>query len=169
MSSKSLTILFTPLDGHGHINACHGIAEGLRDRGHKVVFAIDIAFKDKLKPYGFEEEIHSLPKKPDVNPDISIWADFVSKHGDIFKLSPIEIVEKFCTLGFTQMFDELKARDMQYKQIISRVKPDIIITDSYIASPTQTNSGIPWVWLYSAAPLTCFNDKRLPPGWSGIL
>ncbi len=49
MSEKSLTILFAPLDGWGHINACIGLAEVLLNRGHRVVFAIDISFKGKLK------------------------------------------------------------------------------------------------------------------------
>jgi len=53
--SKSLTVLFAPLDGHGHINACHGLAEELRERGHRVVFTIDNVFKGRLKQYGFEE------------------------------------------------------------------------------------------------------------------
>jgi len=167
MSSKRLTVLFTPLDGYGHINACHGIAEALRDRGHRVIFAVDISFKGKLIPYGFEEEIHSLPKKSDDNPEINVWANIVSKNKETFKLSPIEIVEKFCAVCFSYMYEGLKARDSQYKDIIERVKPDIIIIDSYVASPTITNCGIPWVWLYSAAPLLCLNSDKLPPGWSG--
>ena len=40
-SEDKMTVLFAPLDFHGHVNACHGIAEELRDRGHTVVFAIE--------------------------------------------------------------------------------------------------------------------------------
>ncbi len=43
--SKKLTILFSPLDGYGHVNACTGVAEALRDRGHRIVFAIDKSWK----------------------------------------------------------------------------------------------------------------------------
>jgi UDP:flavonoid glycosyltransferase YjiC (YdhE family) len=54
--SKKFTILFVPLDDSGHVNACIGLAECLRDRGHKIVVAIDPTFKGKLISYGL---IHS--------------------------------------------------------------------------------------------------------------
>jgi UDP:flavonoid glycosyltransferase YjiC (YdhE family) len=55
--SKKFTILFVPLDDSGHVNACIGLAECLRDRGHKIVVAIDPTFKGKLISYGFIEEL----------------------------------------------------------------------------------------------------------------
>jgi len=54
---NSLTILFYPLPAVGHVNASIGLAEALRDRGHKIVFAIDRAWTGKLAMYGFIEEI----------------------------------------------------------------------------------------------------------------
>ncbi len=39
------------------MNAYIGLAECLRDRGHKVVFAIDPIFKGKLISYRFIEEL----------------------------------------------------------------------------------------------------------------
>ena len=167
MPPKRQTVLFTPLDGWGHINACQGLAEAVRDRGHRVVFAIDIAFEGKLKKFGFEEELHSMPRDSNVDPNINFWADFIVKHKKVFLLSPIEIVAKFELFAFDQMYDSLRKRDKQYADIISRVEPDIIVIDSYIGSPTLTNSGIPWVWLYSAAPQLCLLNENVPPGWSG--
>ena len=167
MPSKSLTVLFTPLDGWGHVNACHGLAQAVRDRGHRVVFAIDAGFKGKLVEYGFEEELHS---DPDVDPKLAganFWAEFIVKHKNVFTKSPIEIVEECCVIAFDQMLASAKRRDSQYKDIIARVKPDLIVVDAYCASPTLTNSGIPWVWLYSAAPHLCLLNNKIPPGWSG--
>ena len=54
--SKKL-ILFTPMDGHGHVNSCVGVAQVLLKRGHRIVFAVDSAWKGKLAKYGFEEEL----------------------------------------------------------------------------------------------------------------
>lgn len=31
------------MDGHGHVNACIGVAQVLVSRGHRVVFAVDAA------------------------------------------------------------------------------------------------------------------------------
>jgi len=164
--SNRKTILFTPLDGHGHTNACHVLAEVLRDRGHRVVFAIDIAFEGKLSPFGFEEEIHSLPQDGLQSND-EFWPEFAAKHTPYLKLSPIEVTEKFVSVGFGKMLEHLRDKDSQYEQIIARVKPDVIVIDSYICSPTLTNSNIPFVRLCSAAPLLQLNSNKTPPAWSG--
>ncbi len=50
---KKLTIL----DDDGHINACLSLAQILFERGHRVIFVIDIAWKGKFSKQGFEEEI----------------------------------------------------------------------------------------------------------------
>jgi UDP:flavonoid glycosyltransferase YjiC (YdhE family) len=167
MASKKLTILFTPLDGHGHINACHGLAEELRDRGHRIVFAIDIAFKDRLIPYGFEEAIHGLPADGTDSGE-EFWPIFAEQHAEDFKLDPIGVAEHFFLNATKKMFADNREREHQYKEIIDRIKPDIIINDAYICSPTLTNSGIPWIWLFSAAPHLCLMDERIPPAWSGM-
>ncbi|XP_054152555.1 uncharacterized protein LOC128951331 [Oppia nitens] len=171
-----LTVLFTPLDGWGHINANHGFAEALRDRGHRVVFAVDAKFEGKLKPFGFEEEIHRpKPKASDTEAIenggpvvVDIYAELVRKYADVFKLTPIEIIDRFVATAFGSMLDTSREREEQYRQIIAKVNPDVIVVDSYIGSPTLTHSGKPWVWLYSAAPHLCVNSSKVPPGWSGL-
>ena len=55
-AKKSLTVLFIALDGYGHINACIGIAQQLARRGHRVVFAIERAWRGTAAKYeGIEE------------------------------------------------------------------------------------------------------------------
>ena len=58
-------ILFTPMDGHGHVNSCVGVAQVLLAKGHRIVFAVDAAWKGKLVKYGFEEELISTDDKED--------------------------------------------------------------------------------------------------------
>ena len=54
------------------------------------------------------------------------------------------------------------------KEIIERVKPDLLVVDAYICSPSVTNSGIPWVWIFSAGPLlVVYDPEKLPPPGSG--
>jgi len=164
---RSITVLFAPLDGHGHINACHGLAEALQNRGHKIVFAVDKAFKGRLTQYGFEEELI----EPTINGDKSdeqFWPQFVAANSKVLKGSPIEIVEGFCVKATEKMLNDNKVKDDFYKEIIDRVKPDVIVIDSYICSPALTNSGIPWVWLFSASPSLCLNEAHIPPAWSGM-
>lgn len=163
MPAKTLTVLFTPLDGWGHINACHGLAQELQTRGHRIVFAVDRAFKGKLTPFGFEEELHGIISEDGGE----YWPQFMEKYCHVLKEEPLAIAEKFFLAAATKMFADNKDRDVQYQDIIDRVKPDVIITDNYICSPTLTNSGIPWIWLFSAAPHLGLNDTRIPPTWSG--
>ncbi len=167
MSEKSLTILFTPLDGWGHINGCIGLAEVLLNRGHRVIFAIDISFKGKLKAYGFEEEIHSLPSNDESNRK-EFWAEYAKTRALALRLNPIGIAEHFCLRGFNKMLEHLQQRDSQYIEIINRVKPNCIVVDSYVCSPTLTNSGFPWIRICSAAPLLYLANDETPPAYSGF-
>ena len=51
------TILFSPMDAHGLMNSFIRVGQVLLARGHRVVFAVDATWKDKLVKYGFEEEL----------------------------------------------------------------------------------------------------------------
>ncbi|XP_054154076.1 uncharacterized UDP-glucosyltransferase YdhE-like [Oppia nitens] len=179
MVAKKLTVLFTPLNGWGHINACHGLASELKRRDHRVVFAIDEAFKGKLEPFGFEEEIHG-----DTQPTVTgadgggssggtaeiqeYWPRFMAENCHYLLEDPIVIAEKFFLSAARKMFADSKDREAQYADIIERVKPDVIVSDNYVDIPAITNSGIPWIWLFSAAPHLAFLDSRIPPSWSGL-
>ncbi|XP_054152864.1 uncharacterized UDP-glucosyltransferase YdhE-like [Oppia nitens] len=172
---KPLTILFAPLDTWGHINACHGLADLLRQRGHRPVFALDIGYQGKLAKYGYEEYI--LKRDVDQQQDgRDFWADFVTKYKDCYRLAPEAIMASSTVDGFTIMFENYRQLDRQYRQCLDRVRPDLIVIDSYIGSPTLTNARvgagdgciIPWVWLCSAAPQSFLHSPKLPPAWSGL-
>ena len=51
------------------------------------------------------------------------------------------------------MFDHHKKVELKLKEIITRIKPDLIAVDCYMCSPAVTNSGIPWVRMFPAGPL----------------
>src|SRR5277367_2541576 len=103
--SKKLTILFTPIASLSHINACHGIAQALRDRNHRVVFAIDQTWNGKLKEYGFEEEIYSLPRK---NDSIDFWPEFMRINGPLLKLSSFEKMNELVVKTYKEEFESQK-------------------------------------------------------------
>ncbi len=167
---ERLTILFAPLDGVGHVNACIGIAEVLRDRGHRIVFAMCDNWREKLKIYGFEEEIIELSKKVTVEDSAKFWSEYIHMAGIFGPLSPLEKIKSMAGDGFKEVIDRNKTSDPMMKEIVCRIKPDIILIDSFFCMPSLINSGIPWVWSISCNPLVidgAIDDKRLPPSASG--
>ena len=57
------------------------------------------------------------------------------------------------------------------EQIVDRIKPDVIIADNFIYTPSLMNCGIPWVWSISSNPLYidyAIEDERIPPMASGL-
>jgi UDP:flavonoid glycosyltransferase YjiC (YdhE family) len=167
---ERLTILFAPIDAVGHVNACIGIAEVLRDRGHRIVFAISDNWREKLKVYGFEEELIKLSKKVTVEDPAKFWAEFVHRAGMLGPSSPLEKIKSMADVGFKEIIDRNKTSDPIMKEIVCRIKPDIILIDGFVWMPSLMNSGIPWVWSISCNPLGidfAIDDKRLPPSTSG--
>src|SRR4029453_1528520 len=81
--STSRTFLFMPESAYGPTNNCIGIANVLRERGHRVVFAAERSWEGKLDALGFEEDLVDLapPPEPDpdgVEPDAGqFWIDFI--------------------------------------------------------------------------------------------
>ena len=99
---------------------------------------------------------------------IDLVSKVVMEKMDLFEEGPLVIAENFCISAFENMCKNLMHKSPQYKAIIDSVLPDVIVIDSYIGCPALTDANIPWVWLFSAAPLLAFNDLELPPPWSGI-
>src|SRR5437879_1382568 len=92
MSNKKLTVLFCPLDAYGHVNPCIGVGEQLRDRGHRVIFAIDSSWKGRLEKYGFQEELINDPSKNEENKDSQ--KNSVNMLKQFGLLSPKSAIEK---------------------------------------------------------------------------
>ena len=71
-------------------------------------------------------------------------------------------------MSMGMQFNHHKRVEPILKEIISRLKPDLIVVDAYIGSPSITNSGIPWVFIFSAGPLLVLYDpEKMPPPASG--
>jgi len=173
MSNSKLKVLFAPAQGMGHIGACHGLADILRDRGHECVFVLDIKFKGKLVKHGHQEVILQEigPESySEIEPDL-VQPFFEEHPDDIITVTPIEVFEAFAPL-FVNMFEYSKKMEINYKAVVDNVKPDIIICDTHIGSPALMKNDIPWLLLCSMAPLEfychCNPADKLPPAWSGF-
>lgn len=173
MSNSKLKVLFAPAQGMGHIGACHGLADILRDRGHVCVFILDVKFKGRLSKHGYAEAIlQEIGPVSHSATEPELMQGFFQNHpDDIITMPPIEVVKSVGPI-FVNMFEDHKKLEVDYKAVVNIVKPDIIICDTHIASPALMNSGIPWLLLCSMGPLEFYNacnaDDKLPPAWSGL-
>jgi len=97
--SQKLTILFAPIHGVGHVNACLGIAEKLRDRGHKVVFATPNDWKGNFEPQKFLEECYStqqkFAKETKTTECDDAWGEIASKFAPALAMSPEDQIGNF--------------------------------------------------------------------------
>lgn len=169
--SQALRILVVPLNGHGHINACHGLCDELRDRGHEVIFVLDNEFKGKLAKYGFKEHIVPPPPKQDEDGDkeeVQFWQNFIRINADRYAEEPIKHLSGCIYDAFSAMLDQGEQIADVFGKIIDELKPDIIVYDGYVCFPAIVNAPVPWVWMFSAAPHALLNDSRLPPTYSGL-
>ena len=108
--TKKLTILIAPMSGVGHVNATLGIAECLRDRGHRVVYLVDHSFAGTLKKQGFEEEIFRENKKVESAKPGAEHAEIIRKSG---MLSGISSLDKMKIVVNTNLFDKLLKEKME--------------------------------------------------------
>ena len=171
--SQKLTILFAPMDGVGHVNACIGVAERLRDRGHKIVFAIGIGWKGKLEKEGFIEELLVDPnnnfKEDNSGDPVKKYVEELLTSGILSGIPPKEKLKQLLGSGwFQKMIDLTKALCPTYQQIVDKHKPNLIIIDHFVAIPPILKSGIPWVLLFSGNPLRMFGSEELPPAGFGM-
>ena len=162
--TRKLTVLFVSVSAVGHVNSSIGVAETLKSRGHRIVFAVDQSFKGYFTKRGFEEEIIEKQLSPEEERDPSgFFIKMLIENGILDDHSPLDKVKMWarCMVPVSRKEDEILAK------IIDRLKPDVIVNDFFFAS-SISKSGIPWVNLTSIQILTNFDDPRTPPKWLGL-
>lgn len=172
MSSSKLKVLFAPAQGMGHIGACHGLADILRERGHECVIILDIKLKGRLAKHDYQEAIlQEIGPESHSSTESELLQVVFNQHpDDIITMPPIDVVKAIGSV-IVNMFEDSKKLEVNFRAIVDTVKPDVIICDTHIASPALMNSCIPWVMLGSMGPLEFYNKcnsaDKLPPSWSG--
>ena len=148
MANKRLTILFVPMNLLGHLNPMIGFAQNFIPK-HRVVFAVSQKSKGQLKQYGFEEEDYEVDDSF-FNMDTNKVKEFTDKNKLLENESPIQ--------QWKQMADNdiiitmIKATNPKVKQVIDRVKPDLIVIDAAFILPSAIKN-YPWInllclWLF---------------------
>lgn len=167
MPNERLTILFMPESAYGPTNNCVGIGKVLERRGHRVVFAAEASWKGRLAPLGFEEDLVDLAPPPEGEQDAGqFWTDFITETAPEFRKPTIEQLETFIRPVWQSLIDGARYCEPQLREILDRVRPDVIVEDNVCVFPALVTHGAPWVRIVSCNPLE-IKDPALPPTFSG--
>jgi glycosyltransferase, MGT family len=168
MTDKSLTILFMPESAYGPTNNCIGIGDVLRRRGHRVVFAAETSWRGKLEALGFEEDLVDLAPPPEEEQDPGqFWKDFIRDTAPEYRKSTREQLETVIKPIWEALIDGAKYCEPRLKEIIARVRPDVIVEDNVVAFPALVTAGVPFVRIVSCNPLE-IKGPDVPPPFSGL-
>ena len=138
---EKLKILFAPLDGYGHVYACIGLAQPLRERGHEVIFATPNGWKGKLVELGFQEECYSTSGtqiESNETPS-AVFSGLAKSMAHGMALSAEEQMKELAPLFFISAKDIMINSYTQLKTIVSKTNPDVIVLD--FSQPALVGSG----------------------------
>ena len=161
---KKFAILFCPMNTLGHLHPLIGFGQLLLPK-HRVIFAVSQKSKGQLVKYGFEEQVYEVDD-PFMNMDKDMFKKF-NEEKDVFKeMSPIE---RFKDLVKEELFLKMaKVTNPHVKEIVDRIKPDLVIVDSMFILPGAIKD-YPWVSLFTPNPNAFLFDERAPPFGFGKL
>ncbi len=180
---QTLTILCIPINAVGHVNALAGTTRPFLQRGHRVVFLLESAYKGHL-PDDFEEIIYSLKvdnfSKEDGTPGED-WALGLLNQSIMGPSSPEEKWPPMLRL-FVESPEALSLMgqlNAHSRTAIDSLKPDLLITDTGYLLPAIPHSGVPWIHHLSISPqlyVGCEKNQTeikecpnsTPPGCSGL-
>jgi MGT family glycosyltransferase len=165
--TEPLTVVFMPESAYGPTNNCIGIGKILEQRGHRVVFAAEASWKDRLEPLGFEEDLVDLAPPAEGEQDAGqFWTDFITQTAPEFRKPTIEQLDTFIRPVWESLIEGAKYCEPQLREILARAQPDVIVEDNVSGFPALLTHGAPWVRIMSCNPLE-MKDPDLPPTFSG--
>jgi MGT family glycosyltransferase len=168
-----LTVLFMPESAYGPTNQCIGIGKVLLERGHRVVFAAESSWQGKLTLLGFEEDLVDLAPAPEVTPGEpepdagQFWKDFIRDTSPEFRKPTVDQLSTFMAPTWQALIDGAMFCEPQLKEIIERVRPDVIVEDNVVCFPALVTADAPFVRIVSCNPLEV-PGADIPPAYSGL-
>ena len=165
-----LTVLFLPESAYGPTNQCIGLGDLLLKRGHRVVFASESSWADRLSPLGFEERLIDLAPPAPADADVDagqFWTDFITETAPEFRKPTIEQLESFVKPTYQALIDGAIYAEPALKKIIDEVRPDVLVEDNVVLFPALITSGAPFVRIVSCNPLE-LPGVGVAPGLSGL-
>lgn len=172
MTERPLTVLFMPESAYGPTNQCIGLGDILRRSGHRVVFAAEASWRGKLEALGFEEDLVDLAPPAEAADGAEedagqFWKDFIRDTAPEFRKPTVEQLETFIRPTWQALIDGAVYCEPQLRQIIERVRPDVIVEDNVLCFPALMTAGVPFVRIVSCNPLEIRGDD-IPPAFSGL-
>lgn len=167
--AEQLTVLFLPESAYGPTNQCIGLGHKLLQRGHRVVFAAESSWKGKLGALGFEEDLVDLAAPSDDADDQDagqFWKDFIRDTAPEFRKPTIDQLETFAKPTWQALIDGTMYCEPQLKEILERVKPDVVVEDNVLCFPALMTCGAPFVRIVSCNPLE-MKGPGVAPTFSG--
>jgi MGT family glycosyltransferase len=168
---RPLTVLFMPESAYGPTNNCIGIADVLRRRGHRVVFAAEASWTGRLEPLGFVEDLVDLapPPEPGAGEQDAgqFWKDFIRDTAPEFRRPTVEQLESFMVPTWQALIDGARYCEPQLREILRRHQPDVVVEDNVVAFPALMTCGAPFVRIVSCNPLEV-GGPDVPPAYSGL-
>lgn len=163
----SPTIALFPEASFGAALNCVGIAQVLRAKGARPVFICHAGFSGVFADYGFQE--YQLPTDEPLSDSErqSYWQAFVRRHLPHFRLSPIDQLETYVAPTWQAIVDTAVNAEAPLRQLLARLKPDVVVLDNVIMFPAIAAAGCPWVRVVSCAE-TELPDAEVPPYLSGM-
>lgn len=165
MTADGPTIALFPEASFGAALNCVGIAQALRERGARPMFICHPGFMGLFADYGFPE--HHLPPARPAAPDRDTWQAFVARHRPHFDLPPPEQLETYVAPTWDAVVGTAIAAEPGLRQLLPRLRPDVVVLDNVVMFPALATSGIPWVRMVSCAE-TELPDPNVPPYLSGL-
>ena len=171
MTDRPITVLFMPESAYGPTNQCIGIGKVLLDRGHRVVFAAEASWRGKLAPMGFVEDLVDLapPAADDLGEQDAgqFWKDYIRDTAPEFHKPTVEQLSTFMAPTWQALIDGAVYCEPQLKEIIERVRPDVIVEDNVVCFPALVTADAPFVRIVSCNPLEV-PGTDIPPAYSGL-
>ncbi|RWS17291.1 glycosyl transferase-like protein [Dinothrombium tinctorium] len=163
-----LTILFVSLGNAGHVHPLLGIACALKRRNHRVVFATDKRWKGSFEKFGIEEQLYD--EKAEVADEHKF--DILTTKGaenafEMLSLTPKEHLTWNCSY-YKYCFESSKSIEKILSEIVSNVKPDVILTVNLVPYACLLKLRLPIVQVFTPNPLFAFKDEKLPPCFFGL-
>ena len=162
-----LTVLFMPESAYGPTNNCIGIADVLRRRGHRVVFAAEASWKGKLTSLGFEEDLVDLSAPPEGEQDAGqFWKDFVRDTAPEFRRPTIDQLDTWVKPVWQELIGGAQYCEPHLREIVARSGADVVVEDNVVAFPALVTAGKPFVRIVSCNPLE-LKGPGVAPAFSG--
>jgi MGT family glycosyltransferase len=160
-----------PESAYGPTNQCIGLGDVLRRRGHRVVFAAEASWKGRLEALGFEEHLVDLapPSEADATDQDAgqFWRDFIRETAPEFRKPTVEQLSTFVRPTWQALIDGARYCEPRLREILARVRPDVVVEDNVVGFPALLTSGAPYVRIVSCNPLE-LRGPDVAPVFSGL-